>query len=546
MKRNIFISIYIVLFNLNTYAQFPAKWIIKTEPNIFDFKTNIQIENDSIFKIEQTKIIEKLNSMGYFQPKLNTEFIENQLTTIIVLGKKINYTQIENNIDIDLSSYSFSKKLDDGKYIIPVEKVKYLIADIEKSNQDLGYPFTKVYFSNQTISNDTMLVQLNIEKGEKRILDKIIIEGYKTFPRKFLKNIYLLEENQTFNQTKVNNISKNLRNIPFINENRKPELFFTQDSTYLFLYFDKKKMNTIDGIIGFSNKQNGKGIKLDGHFKLELLNSLNKGEYFYINWISDGMKTQNFKSNITIPYIMGTYFSFDEEIEMFKKDSTFFNLKTQHKIDYNINPNSKISLQYTFHQSNTLANNLFDNFKNYTSNFVGLSYSYSKWTSNSFFPKKFSVINTLQNGKRGNEKQWQWEMYSHYLWEINSKNKITLNQELRYLSSKQTLDNELYRIGGINNLRGIAYKSIPTSKYICLQTDYHFINSDKTVVSILTDQGYFEDTLKERNYIYGIGLGYQIFTENNIFQLQYLLEKSKNTPFSLKNSFLNLSISQNF
>ena len=72
---------------------------------------------------------------------------------------------------------------------------------------------------------------------------------------------------------------------------------FKQDSTTLYVYLEKTKAIFFDGFLGFGTNENNGQIEFDGYVNLSLVNNLNYGESFSLNYKSDEIdqKTLNVK-----------------------------------------------------------------------------------------------------------------------------------------------------------------------------------------------------------------------------------------------------------
>jgi hypothetical protein len=72
---------------------------------------------------------------------------------------------------------------------------------------------------------------------------------------------------------------------------------FTEDSTKVYVYLEKKKSNTFDGFIGFSNNE-----KKDSFQRLDLTleNSLHVGEQFSLYWKNGWKQTKNIQNSFRI------------------------------------------------------------------------------------------------------------------------------------------------------------------------------------------------------------------------------------------------------
>jgi hypothetical protein len=91
--------------------------------------------------------------------------------------------------------------------------------------------------------------QLQIETGNLYQINQIIVKGYEQIPQKFLKHKLQLVENQTFNKSKIQNLSNLINNLNFVSEIKNLKFYLPEiQPIYTFIY-KKKKSNSIDGII---------------------------------------------------------------------------------------------------------------------------------------------------------------------------------------------------------------------------------------------------------------------------------------------------------
>jgi len=79
------------------------------------------------------------------------------------------------------------------------------------------------------------------------------------------------------------------------------------------------------------------------------------------------------------------------------------------------------------------------------------------------------------------------------------------------LNSDQYFTNELFRIGGVNSIRGFNEQSIFTKNYSYFNFEYRFLASTTSYFYTITDLGFIKTT--ENESILGLGLGY-LFINN--------------------------------
>ena len=168
------------------------------------------------------------------------------------------------------------------------------------------------------------------------------------------KNYFNIKEN-IFSKKKIKEITRDSKNLSFVDEIKSPELLFTKDSSFLYLYFKKKQNNSIDAIISFSSKENG-DLLFNGNIDLNLENILNTGEKFNLLWNSIGEERQEFKISSYLPFLFNSKFSSEIDFSIYKQDSTFTNTKINTSLEYILTPNLRLFATYNNETSDELLN----------------------------------------------------------------------------------------------------------------------------------------------------------------------------------------------
>ena len=504
----------------------------------------IQLKNDTVFQSKCEKLKENLAELGYFDALLTHQKKGYSYTTNVKLNSKIETIYIQHP---DIQYYSvptYATRKDIDILILPIEKSKDYLNILTEYFQNTGYPFVKIKLIHLLKKENQITAQLKIDKGKLQQIDQIIVKGYEQFPKNFLKYKLQITENQVFNKSQIQNLSSLLQSLPFVTEIRKPEILFTKDTTYLYLYLEKEKSNSIDGIIGFSNAETGNGLRLNGHLDLILHNAFNKGENLELKWISDGQKSQSLQTEIDFPFIFNTPFLFNYTMEMYKRDSTFFNIKNQLNIGYLIKQNHRLGFEWNHHASRTITTSTNPNLSDFSVSFYGATYAYTLPGNSKLFPFKITYNNKFLNGKREQEKQFIIDSQITYNLGISTRHYISLENQTALLISKNLLENELFRLGGNQTFRGFPEKSLTAQKYSLMKTGYHYLTSESSYISMMSDWGFLQNT--QTDFIYNFGLGYKMGTGFGDFYIQYFIGKTPQSSFSLNHSFLYVNFTQRF
>ena len=83
-----------------------------------------------------------------------------------------------------------NKYTENGK-LIRFKQIESVTKEITEILSEGGYPFGKVGFINYELVNPTTIkLEMEIQYGSKRNIDKVIVKGYENFPKNFIKNIF--------------------------------------------------------------------------------------------------------------------------------------------------------------------------------------------------------------------------------------------------------------------------------------------------------------------------------------------------------------------
>ena len=117
---------------------------------------------------------------------------------------------------------------------------------------------------------------------------------------------------------------------------------------------------------------------LTGELRLKLLNSLRKAELFDLNWRSIQPQTQALKIQINLPNLLQTPFGFDGQFQLYKRDTTFIEIKTTVGIQFAMKNGNYLKMFYRRNSTNILKggenNPAFTNLKSFETNFYGLGF----------------------------------------------------------------------------------------------------------------------------------------------------------------------------
>ena len=499
------------------------------------------IDSTSI-NFEINKISKYLKNIGYFTNTIDSLVkTKNNYSAYFSLNEKINQSEIYVKLK---DQYLFNGfEFTNNTINITIEKLQSILLNISKKIDLEGKSFSKIQLKNIIIRDKKLFAELSIETSSKRIINKVVVKGYDDFPKSFLKNHFNIRANSVFNEKKIKSISEISKNLQFVSEIKTPEVLFTKDSTFLYLYLKKRKNNSFDGLINFATKENG-DLLLNGNIDLELNNILNTGEKFKLFWNKIADERQEFEIALKTPYIFNSKITPELSFSIYKQDSTFLNTKFDSKIFYNLNTKIKFALTYNSESSINLDKRIENNIENFSNYFLGFQFEFVVPKNDFFFNDKILLKINPSIGERNlnsnSTNQIKIETTASYIWELNSRNSIYIKNTNGFLKSNTYLNNELFRIGGPKSIRGFNEQSIFVNQYNILNLEYRFLTSEKSYLYTITDFAKTA-TLENTKNLNSLGLGFLFINKNSLINISSSIGRNESEKFDFKNAKLLVS-----
>jgi outer membrane protein assembly factor BamA len=515
-----------------------------------------QFDNYKTLENEIYGLKEKLTRQGFIDliidniTKRNDSLFEAKL----LLGKKINTIRVYYNSQFNAELLNFIKhSKGDNFFELDISQLEKSLNQLNSKIAEQGDPFSSLRLAKLSKLNFNVIsADLTIVTNQKRRIDNIIVKGYEKFPKSYIKRFMKLKTGKSFNLNAIKEKVELLEDVRFASKIKDPEVLFTKDSTTLYLYLEKTRTNNFDGFLGFGTNENTNKIEFDGYLDLRLINNLNYGETLNLFYKSDEIDQQTFRLDADLPYLFSSPVGLQVGLNIFRKDSTFLNAKQYAKINYQINAQQKVGIGINSTNSTNLLENDTNILTDYISNYYTLQYSYIKSQFyDPLFPINFWFDLSSGFGNRTNdfEKQNQsvFNLDTYKIFNLNDKNSFYTRLNGAILSSDDYLDNELFRFGGINSIRGFEENSLVANLYGVVNTEYRYRLSNTIYVHSVFDAAYYENQLTDsKEKLFGFGFGFGLLTNSGLFRLNYSSGKTENRQFKFSDSKVHISLTATF
>ena len=490
--------------------------------------------------------LSSIKKQGYFGARVDSLLKLDSLNYQVIISKnqKVKYVDISNKDELDenilkiLNNYS----LENG--LVKFEKIDSVAKEISEILSELGYPFSEISFKNlESINPLVISLEIDINYGTKRNIDKVVVQGYENFPKNFINNIFKPGKNKSLDVDKALAQSNLIDKSRFARNKRNPEILFTKDSTALYLYIEKIRRNSFDGFISFNSDENSGKINVEGYAKISLNNTFNLGENINFDFKSQKNRDRALNSNIYLPYILGSALNLNYGLNLTQRDSTFTSNENIIDVDMNFR-NLRAGLGFQI--NNSTVDTEAQNVEDFKSRSINIFSDYTLVDDEDLLiPDLFKISFRFGTGlkeqslEKTNFNKFSIELYKKFNFssKLNFQTKIFREE----INSKNLVNNELLRFGGSNSIRGFDDNSIFTDGYTLLNSSLNFyINDTIYIYTIFDVANYSNDILNIEQDIYSGGFGFSSITKNGIVSISYSKGNNWGNRFNLKNAKINV------
>lgn len=423
-----------------------------------------------------------------------------------------------------------------------------------------GYPFVLAKLDSLEFNKSQVKALVKIEKNVFVKLDSLITEGTGKVSQKFLLRYLGIKNGMPYSAEVFSNVSKKIRQLPFVTEKKAPVMQLTDKQNKLFLFLEKKTASQFDGIVGILPSENGKTI-FTGDLKIKLVNSILKtGETFDINWRRLQTQTQDLKATVIYPYIAGLPIGVDYNIKIYKKDTTFLDVNNGLGLNYYFSGLNYLKAFYKQRNANLITTKGLENitvlpeYADVITQAYGLGVFIEKLDYR-FNPKKgISVSAQGAVGSRQIRKnpkindlaystislktsQYQFEGNIAGYINIKKNHVVKLASQFGSVFGNTIYKNELFRIGGLRTLRGFDEESIYASSFIIPTIEYRFLFEKNSNIFVFAEGAWYENANVSgytNDTPMSLGAGINFETKAGIFNLSYALGKQYGAGFDLR------------
>lgn len=534
MKK--FWYIFLILISVVINAQKHEYWLIDKDSK------EKNIVQDSATAV---KFLDSLSQTSYFYTSLKSISKLSDHTEIIYdKGPNFNQAQVR-------FSDSLVKDLGLPKEVF-VKNLDSIRLKINQKYRDKGFAFNRVKTKFVKMKDKVPEVNISVVPASQRKINGFVLKGYDNVPKKFVKNLEKAYLGKTYDDKNLVAINNSLVGHPFITLDNPPQTLFTKDSTQIYLFMQKRKTNSFDGMVGFGNDKTEK-FTVNGTLNVALRNMFNSFESIALYWQRNPDKGQTFDLQGDVPYTFNSNVGVNINVNIYRQDSTFANVKFRPSLYYHLSEKQKIGLRGTF-ETSAVLDSLYTQAVDFRKQGVGLWYQYQSGSDIALFLHKTNIrleadfLKTTYDKTNESVNQLEYFISGEHNFHINGNHYLNIRGESALLSAKNDLSiNELFRFGGWNSFRGFNELSLISDFYVYGGAEYRYLVNDQAFFDIFAQYGQMSNkSLNVKPSLYSLGLGFNFFLPIGLMSFQISNGNQFGNPFKFNETKIHWGIVSRF
>jgi translocation and assembly module TamA len=449
----------------------------------------------------------------------------------------------------------------------------------EAENQ--GFPFATVGLDSLRLTGHDIAGRVVLKRGPAVFFDSLQIIGTSKTKKRFLTKYLQLTPGLPYSQQRVDAVAALLRQLPYVRLRAEPEVRFARSQARVYLLLDERPSNQFDAIVGLLPAANGaSGVQFTGDVTINLRNLRGGGKQVGLQWRKTDALSQLLDASYLHPNIFGTPLEVGATFNLYKQTGNYLTLRPRLQVSYPTaragrltffaeQSSSRLLLDsVAYAQLGTLPNYLDSEYNSY-----GLGYSRAN-LDDLYFPhrglfvslqggvgtktirRNASIRETLYEGINMRSTQYSFGGRAERYWALGRQGVLLVRARGEGLFNQQFFLNDLFRLGGLNSLRGFTENQFYTNAYGVGTIELRQFTGPEGYVFIFADQALLQaydfTTTQVSSHALdsptGLGAGLSFRTAAGLFQFVYSVGRSQfyNTGFSLSNSKIHFGLTSRF
>lgn len=509
---------------------------------------------------------------GYFEASIDSiQYTENNCLIHLHIGPKYDKQGIRLG-DIKpalLDELKINKNVLTDNFH-PISSKRYLTKIVSHFN-NTGYPFATLFLDSTSVQNNQVIGKWKLDLGQKLYFDTIGITGNARIHKRFLQQYLGIEPLSPFNLSLVEDIPSKMSELEFITVNAGPELSVFNSWVTLEMDLATKNTSRFDLIFGIipSDDLEEQNLFFSFDINAKLQNKLGRGETFLFTFERLRPEHQQMFLAYKMLYPFQLPVGLDLSFDYFRRSLEFLEIENSFGILFPLPKRNTLSINALFDRNrlieidstSILQSGSLPSALDVRTDAIGIGLDWNN-TDYRFNPQRGwyvdakantgirTILPNVQIQALSNENvdfetaydsldlqgiRIQALVEAAYFFSIGKRSSLMLRNRtgLNFVEGR-VVTNELFRLGGNQNLRGFDEQAFFAQHYSHLTVSYRLILGQNSYFSIpFIDYGYFRDEGGHWNQTIGVGTGISFDTRAGLLNLSLAVGRLNEQSFDL-------------
>ena len=449
----------------------------------------------------------------------------------------------------------------------------------EAENQ--GFPFATVGLDSVQLRGADISGRVVLRRGRVVTFDSIQLVGNTKTKKRFLTKYLQIFPNQPYSQQRVAAAAQRLRQLPYLKLRAEPEVRFARGQARVYFLLDDRPANQFDAIVGvLPNASTGgaggrSGVQFTGDVTINLRNLKGGGKQAGVQWRKTDARSQLLDAQYVHPNFFGSPLELGATFNLYRQTDDFLTLRPRLEVSYPTaragrltffteQRSSRLLVADTaaFHRLTALPENIDSRYAAY-----GLGYA-RNGLDDLYFPRQgtfFSgqaAIGTKTIRRNADlraalyqdlplrSNQISLGARAEHYFRAGRNGVLLLRGRSESLANPHLFQNDLFRLGGLNSLRGFNENQYYASSYGVGTAEFRQFTGQDSYVFAFADQAYLRNVTAINAPLAdqptGIGAGFSFRTAAGVFQFVYAVGRAYQQGFDVSKGKIHFGITSRF
>jgi outer membrane protein assembly factor BamA len=536
----------LLLFTISvqSYAQKQIK-LWSSESNIPELTQN--------FQGNSSNVLEHLFKLGYPEAEIiDSSETNTEIIYTITAGVKYQIIEITPvNIDknwIKSAGLSFTNN---QKVLVGFDQVFEVTNKLLLVAAENGYPLSESLYKNWVLSPIKSTVELHIEKNSPVVVGSLILLNDSKTHKKYFASLLNIKENHPYNHKHFLDIEKKLSTYSHIQLKEKPKLYIEDGKANITVLPELLNSNQLDFLLGvLPNSNLNNKLLITGIAKGNFTNLTGWGDLTSFLYEQIRPLSRNLNANFFLPHLPGLSFGSSFDFALEKRDTNFIQVRYRLGLVHTLDGTNWVKVFWKREKSsliNPAGTDQIQPFSSYSTHEWGLEVHLNRLDYSRNPRKGWRTQTEFSLGQKKTSDEKNFRIFGKTKWNLFiptlNTSTVMIGLESGIITNpEKTFTNEMFRIGGINTLRGFDQEFFFVKNYAILTGEFRLLIDQNAYLAYFIDYG----ILNKQHQLWGTGGGISFETGAGNFNLNLGFGKNQGQSFDFTSPKIHFGYLSNF